>query len=133
MPQFTVLICTDGPVIDVAVAVGWSWRRRLVVQGVVVPSPMTVRALIDTGSDLSVVHPQVLQQLGVPEKGWIRIRRPGTGGGFRLAALSDVRLSIAAPSGNTRGLDPSDRSGPLRANGLGVDRSGCFGVRYGFL
>jgi hypothetical protein len=94
MPHFTVLIGSDGPVIDLAVAVGGSQRGRLAAQRVAVPSPTTVRALIDTGSDISVVHPQMLQQLGVPEAGSIRIRRPGTGGGFRLASLFNVRLSI---------------------------------------
>ena len=101
MPHFTVMIGSDGPVIDLAVAVGRSWQRRLAAQGAVVPSPMTVRALIDTGSDLSVVHPQVLQQLGVQATGSIRIRRPGAGGGFRLAALSDVQLSIGGLSPGT--------------------------------
>jgi len=94
MPHFTMSIGSDGPVIDLAVAVGWSRQRRLVDQGVVVPSPTTVRALIDTGSDISVVHPQVLQQLGVRERGWTQIRRPGARGGFRLASLSEVQLSI---------------------------------------
>ena len=69
MPHITVMIGADGPVIDLGVAVGRSWQRRLAAQGIVVPSATTVRALIDTGSDLSVVHPQVLHQLGVQATG----------------------------------------------------------------
>ena len=72
MPHITVMIGADGPVIDLGVAVGRSWQRRLAAQGIVVPSATTVRALIDTGSDLSVVHPQVLHQLGVQATGSIR-------------------------------------------------------------
>ncbi len=98
MSHFTVMIGSDGPVIDLAVAVGGSWQRRLAAQGTIVSSPTTVRALVDTGSDLSVVHPQVLQQLGMRATGSVRIRRPGAGGGFRLAALSDVQLSIGGLS-----------------------------------
>jgi hypothetical protein len=100
MPHFTVLIGSEGPVIDLAVAVGGSQRARLMAQRVAVPSSMTVRALIDIGSDISAVHPQVLQQFGMPEAGSIHIRRPGMGGGFRVASLFDVRLSIG-------GLRPS--------------------------
>ena len=77
MPHYHVTIGTDGPVIDLAVAPGGSWRRRLAAQGAVIPSPTIVRALIDTGSDLSVVHPLVLQQLGAQATGSIRVRRPG--------------------------------------------------------
>ena len=75
MPHITVMIGADGPVIDLGVAVGRSWQRRLAAQGIVVPSATTVRALIDTGSDLSVVHPQVLHQLGVQATGSIRTIR----------------------------------------------------------
>ena len=55
-------------------------------------------ALIDTGSDLSVVHPQVLQQLGLLATGSVRVRRPGSGAGFRLAALFETELSIGGVS-----------------------------------
>ena len=55
-------------------------------------------ALIDTGSDLSVVHPQVLQQLGLLATGSVRVRRPGSGAGFRLTALFETELSIGGVS-----------------------------------
>jgi hypothetical protein len=98
MPHFTVMIGSDGPTVDLAVAVGRAWQQRLTAQGTSVPSPTTVRALIDTGSDLSVVHPQVLQQLGLLATGSVRVRRPGSGGGFRLAALFETELSIGGVS-----------------------------------
>jgi predicted aspartyl protease len=101
MSHFSVMIGSDGPTIDLAVAVGRAWQRRLATQGISVPSPSTVRALIDTGSDLSVVHPQVLQQLGVQATGSVRIRRPGAEGGFRLAAMFDIQLSIGGVSSGT--------------------------------
>jgi hypothetical protein len=94
MPHFSAKIGSDGPVIDLAVAVGETWQRRLAARGLSVPSPTVVRALIDTGSDLSVVHPQVLQQLGVQATGSIRIRRPGVGSGFRPAPMYDIQLAI---------------------------------------
>jgi predicted aspartyl protease len=94
MPHFSSMIGSDGPVIDLAVAVGETWQRHIAARGLSVPSPAVVRALIDTGSDLSVVHPQVLQQLGVQPTGSVRIRRPGTGAGFRQAPMCDVQLAI---------------------------------------
>jgi hypothetical protein len=93
MPHFTVMIGTDGPVIDLTVSVGRTWYQ-FAAHGAPVPSPRTVGALIDTGSDLSVVHPQVLHQLTARATDSVRIRRPGTGSGFHLASLSDVQLSI---------------------------------------
>jgi hypothetical protein len=56
MPHFTVILGSDGPTVDLVVAVGRAWQRRLATQATSVPSPTMVRALIDTGSDLSVVH-----------------------------------------------------------------------------
>jgi hypothetical protein len=94
MPHLSTMIGSDGPVIDLAVAVGETWQRRLAARGQSIPSPTIVRALIDTGSDLSVVHPQILQQLGVPATGSIRIRRPGVGTGFRPAPMYDVQLAL---------------------------------------
>ena len=93
MPHFTVMIGSDGPAIDLTVSVGRTWHQ-FAAHGAPVPSPVTVRALIDTGSDLSVVHPQILQQITARATGSVRIRRPGAGSGFRLASLTDVQLSI---------------------------------------
>jgi hypothetical protein len=50
---------------------------------------IAIRALIDTGSDLSVVHPQILQRIGAGATGAVRIRRPGRG--VRLPARRAVR------------------------------------------
>jgi predicted aspartyl protease len=101
MPHFTVIIGSDGPAIDLAVVVSASWQRRLSAREAAVPPPITIRALIDTGSDLSVVHPQILHQLGAQTTGSIRVRRPGAGGGFSLASMSEVQLSIGGLSPGT--------------------------------
>jgi hypothetical protein len=111
MPHFTVMIGSDGPIIDVAVAVRLAWQRRLAARGITTPPPTTVQALIDTGSDLSVVHPQVLQQLGVQATGSVRIRRPGGGGGFRIAAMFDVQFALGGV-----GLDADWK--PIRVVGV---------------
>jgi hypothetical protein len=94
MPHLTLTIGSDGPTIDLAVTADRAWQRRLVSQGSPVPPPITVRALIDVGSGLSVVHPEVLHRLGLQATGSARIRRPGPGSELYLAALFDVQLSI---------------------------------------
>lgn len=94
MPHFTVPIGPDGPVIELAVTVSRAWQGRVAASGNPVPSPTTVRALIDSGSDISVVHPDVLRTLGIRATGTIRVRRPSSGSGFYVALLSDVQLSI---------------------------------------
>ena len=47
MPHFTVMIGTDGPVIELTVSVGRTWHQ-FAAHGAPVPSPITVRALIDS-------------------------------------------------------------------------------------
>ena len=94
MPHISVRIGSDGAVIDVCVAIGRPWQQQLARLGTPVPQPMTIRALIDTGSDLSAVHPQILHQMGVNRAGSVQIRRPGSGSGYRLAALFEVQFSI---------------------------------------
>jgi predicted aspartyl protease len=111
MPHITLMIGSDGPVIDVAVTVGQRLQQQFVAQGVAPPQPVTIRALIDTGSDLTAIHPQILQQFGVRSSGSVRIRRPGAGSGYRLAAISEVRLSIG-------GISPGASWIPTRVVGV---------------
>ena len=100
MPHFTVTIGSEGPVIELAVAVAMI-RKREAAPSAPTLSPITVRALIDPGADLSAIHPQILQQLGVEATDSVRIRRPGEGSGFHLAGLSDVELAIGGASVGT--------------------------------
>jgi predicted aspartyl protease len=100
MPHSKVTIGSDGPAIDLAVSVGRTWAARLVAQGVSVPSPVTVRSLIDTGADISAVHPRILQQLGCRPTAAVRIRRPGMTRNFLVASLYDAEVAI---DGTTRG------------------------------
>jgi hypothetical protein len=94
MPHLTATIGSDGPVLDLVIGVGQIRLRWLRSRATPAPPPVTARALIDTGSDLSVVHPQVLQQLGLQPTGSVKVRRPGTGVGFRPALLYDVQLAL---------------------------------------
>jgi hypothetical protein len=98
MPHLTVMIGSDGAVIDVAVAVGPILRQDLLGRGTPPPPPVTIRALIDIGSDLTAIHPRILQQFDGRPAGAVQIRRPGLGSGYRLAALSEVQLSIGGVS-----------------------------------
>jgi hypothetical protein len=94
MPIFRVAIGADGPVIDLGVKIGRAMVHTMVAQGQAPPQPLTVRALIDTGSDVSAVEPNVLVQIGSVATGMAQIRRPGTGTTFLPAAVHDIRLSF---------------------------------------
>ena len=94
MPYLRAPIGGDGPVIDLRVWVDRAEAHAMIAQGMVIPPAQTVRALIDTGADLSAVHPLVLTQLGVPSTGAVRIRRPGSGQTYRSAPLFDTRLAF---------------------------------------
>jgi|SRR6516165_8121041 hypothetical protein len=94
MPHLRVPIGGDGPVIDLGVWIDRPGAHAMIAQGAAVPAAQTVRALIDTGADISAVHPLILTQLGVPSTGTARIRRPSTGRNFKNAPLFDTRLGF---------------------------------------
>ena len=117
MPHINVMIGSDGAVIDAAVAVGQVWREELVLRGKAPPPPVTVRALIDTGADITAIHPRILQQFGGRPIGSARIRRPGLGSGYELAPLYEVQLSIGGANpgipwiaARVAGVPPSTRT-----------------------
>jgi hypothetical protein len=110
MPHTTLTIGPDGPAIDVTVGVGPTIWQGLAGQGNPPPPPLTLRSLIDTGSDLTAIHPKILQQFGGSPVSSARIRRPGQVG-YRIAPLFEIRLSIG-------GLIPGASWIPMRVAGV---------------
>jgi hypothetical protein len=94
MPHFRVPIGGDGPVIDLGVWIDRAEAHAMIARGMPVPPAQTVRALIDTGADISAVHPFILTQLAVPSTGTARIRRPSMGQAYQNAPLFDTRLGF---------------------------------------
>ena len=96
MPLARITIGSDGPVIDLAVCIGFAVERGLQRRGKKVPSFQTVRALIDTGADRTAIHPDVLASINSPPSGTFRLRRPGSASAVRNVDVHDVRLAFAA-------------------------------------
>jgi hypothetical protein len=98
MPVTRVPIGSDGPVVDLGLWIGRAAAQALIAGGRPVPTPRTIRALIDTGADRTAIHPGALGSIHSPPAGTARVRRPGSKGAFRLVDLHDVRLAFPAGS-----------------------------------
>jgi hypothetical protein len=55
----------DGPALEVVVALDAGEIASRQQAGNAVPLPLSVRAVIDTGCDVTAIAPRVLQQLGL--------------------------------------------------------------------
>jgi hypothetical protein len=78
MPHLTCPITPRGPLVDLVVGVSGSRREVLERNNFPVPPRVRVRALIDTGSDVTGLARHVFEQLEVRPHGQTRIRTPST-------------------------------------------------------
>jgi hypothetical protein len=98
MPLIRVPIGPGGPVVDLHIWIGRAAAQALIAQGRAVPTPQTIRALIDTGADRTAIHPGALGSIHSPPGGTARVRRPGSRSPFRVVDLHDVRLAYGGAS-----------------------------------
>ena len=92
MAQLTFPITGTDLHVDVRVNHSAPILRAIQAAGVSAPSSVAARALIDTGSDLTVVAPWILQQLGIPPQ-LHTAQTQGIGGSLSVR-LFKVSLSI---------------------------------------
>jgi hypothetical protein len=97
MPRIRVPIGKDGPVIDLGIWVARAMAHTLVAQGLVVPPPQIIRALIDTGADRTAIHPNALALVSSSPAGTILVRRPASTTSGRRVNLHDLRLAFSGP------------------------------------
>jgi hypothetical protein len=102
MPIIRLSISADGPVIDLGVWIGRSAAHAQIAWGHRPVPPLTISALIDTGSDLSGIHPNVLAQFRSAATGTAPIRRPGTRNAFVSVDIHDARLAFGGVRVQTR-------------------------------
>jgi hypothetical protein len=79
VPHFTLNIDPAGPVVTAVVHVSEGRRTALEAQGLAVPGPRTIRALVDTGASFTSIEPGVMQALGLTPTGTVDIVTPSTG------------------------------------------------------
>jgi predicted aspartyl protease len=72
MPHFTKPspnLHTDGPVIEIRLAVSALFEQDLIQNHQAVPQSVSVRALIDTGSPITVIREGIADRLGIDPSG----------------------------------------------------------------
>jgi hypothetical protein len=101
MPVLTGVFQPEGALVDFVV--GWSFlhaqQLRLALRPV--PPPVSTRALIDTGAEITCVDSTLIQTLGLPFAGTVLANLPAHGG-LTANVLSAASLIIIHPSGNAR-------------------------------
>jgi hypothetical protein len=99
-------ITKDGATIIVLVGVSKNRRLRLEKAGLKVPTQVTVRAQLDTGSFATGFMPEVFQSLGVERFRDIPIRTPSTKRG-QECRCDQYDVSVTLLSGMTQVVIPS--------------------------
>ena len=99
MPVIRVPIGSDGPVIDLDIWIGRAAAHALVAQGRAVPTPQTIRALIDTGADRTAIHPSALGLINSPPAGRPRFagRAPRAPSGGSISTTYGSRSPVHRP------------------------------------
>jgi hypothetical protein len=96
MPYLNFPTSPDGPALQILVGVDGNRTTALHQAGSPIPRPLQVRALIDTGSDVTAVAPTILQQVGTP---LLRGAPTLTAGGTVPVRLFEVSLNVFGPAG----------------------------------
>jgi hypothetical protein len=96
MPHLTFPMSPDGPVLEVVVALDTNKIAVRQQAGAAVPLPLPIRALIDTGTDVTAIAPRVLRQLGLAP---LYTASTLTAGGQVGVDLFEVSLVITGPKG----------------------------------
>ena len=95
MPFFCLPVDINfGPVITIVVGVSEPHAQALKTAGKAQPSPIAIRALIDTGARCTCVDPLVLTALGLSATGKVSMHTPSTGGVAHSCSQFDVSILI---------------------------------------
>jgi hypothetical protein len=100
VPHFTLQISPNGPILQALIGVSEPRRAALAEANQVVPKPVLIRALMDTGASCTCVDPTVLRDgLHLTPTGSVPVNTPSTGTTPHEAEQYDVALVIppAAP------------------------------------
>ena len=101
MSVFTSPLTAGAPLVAVTVGFGRAAATERRNKGLAVPPPARVQALVDTGSDTTIVDPSVLRPFVAVGMEYVRIvivNAPGLGGMGYYAEYA-VELRILHPSG----------------------------------
>lgn len=97
MPHLTLQVAQGGALIDLSVGVSAARAQALQQAGQLVPNPVVIRGLIDTGASCTCVDPSIPRALGLVPRGVTPILTPSTGAQAHQANLYDVSLTLLHP------------------------------------
>lgn len=99
MPHFTLNIGPDGPVLKVLIGVSEVRAAALSDPDHLVPNPVAVNALLDTGASHTCLDPSVVKDLALSPTGSVSVTAPAAGAVTQTADEYDVSLWIPAAIG----------------------------------
>jgi hypothetical protein len=94
MPQLTLAIAPQGPLIDVLIGVSAPKRTALEKAGLAVPVSVPARMLIDTGASVTVLDPSIISALSLSPTGTMHAHTPSTNGAPQAMNQYDVQLAL---------------------------------------
>jgi hypothetical protein len=97
MPVLTDAVAPAGPIVELMVGVTEPRRDALLRVGFPVPARVRVRALIDTGTSITAIAPEVLYGLDLRSHGTLPVLTPSTGATPHECEQYDVSLGIFHP------------------------------------
>jgi hypothetical protein len=97
MPTLTFSVQPDGLLVEVVIGPDANQLRQWQAQGQAIPRPIRVGAIMDTGTDVTAVAPQVIKALGLPLSGSARTH---TASGHVPVDVYGISLSILSPTGS---------------------------------
>ena len=100
MPHINLSMTHSGPLVDVWLAVSAPREAALRREKLPVPTPIKIRALLDTGASCTAIDPAAIAKLQVPVTGTTSILTPSTAGVAHTCNQYDVLLAILDPNGS---------------------------------
>jgi hypothetical protein len=95
MPNLTVSMQPDGPIINLQIGVSVPRRKALEAAGKQVPPTVTVGGLINPGASCTVIDRKLLRQLGINATGQVAFRSTAQGTVPEMSPQYDVSIAIA--------------------------------------
>jgi Retroviral aspartyl protease len=95
------LLLKDGPIIPILIGWPQSEFDEIIALGLELPRPKRIRALVDTGSALTIVNPALVQTFRLQQTGEAKINAAGNSGtypefaasiSFPETSLSDISI-----------------------------------------
>ena len=107
MPTLTGPITADGALVSILIGVSEARRQVLGRVGFPVPTPSTVRAVVDTGSFISVADARAIAPLGVAPYDQLRFFTSATGLTPHVRDVYKLSVTLLDDSGATLAYWPA--------------------------